>query len=85
MYPRLGQDRPSMRESHRPPPGCRAAAEFVCRLVDFAAASLIAREAGARVGHLCEVPAGQWPELWGQELIVAAPGIYAALRDLLRD
>ncbi|MEC7226699.1 MAG: inositol monophosphatase family protein, partial [Candidatus Latescibacterota bacterium] len=52
---------------------------------DFAAASLIAREAGARVGHLCEVPEGQWPELWGQELIVAAPGIYAALRDLLRD
>ena len=52
---------------------------------DFAAAALIAREAGARVGHLGEVPEGQWPELWGQELVVAAPGIYAALRDLLRD
>jgi len=52
---------------------------------DFAAAALIAREAGARVGHLSEVPEGQLPELWGQELVVAAPGIYAALRDLLRD
>ena len=52
---------------------------------DFAAAALIAREAGARVGHLGEVPEGQLPELWGQELVVAAPGIYAALRDLLRD
>ena len=52
---------------------------------DFAAAALIAREAGARVGHLGEVPEGQLSELWGQELVVAAPGIYAALRDLLRD
>ena len=52
---------------------------------DFAAAALIAREAGARVGHLGEVPEGQLPELWGQELVVAAPDIYAALRDLLRD
>ena len=52
---------------------------------DFAAAALIAREAGAHVGHLSKVPEGQWPELWGQELVIAAPGIYAALRDLLRD
>ena len=52
---------------------------------DFAAATLIAREAGARVGHLGEVPEGQLPELWGQELVVAAPDIYAALRDMLRD
>ena len=52
---------------------------------DFAAAALIAREAGARVGHLGEVPEGQLSELWGQELVVAAPDIYAALRDLLRD
>ena len=52
---------------------------------DFAAAALIAREAGACVGHLGEVPAGQLPELWGRESIVAAPGIYAALCDLLRD
>jgi len=52
---------------------------------DFAAAALIAREAGACVGHLGEVPAGQLPELWGRESVVAAPGIYAALCDLLRD
>ena len=52
---------------------------------DFAAAALIAREAGARIGHLGGVPAGQLPELWGRELVVAAPGIYTALRALLRD
>jgi myo-inositol-1(or 4)-monophosphatase len=52
---------------------------------DFAAAALIAREAGARIGHWGEVPAGQLPELWGRESVVAAPGIYAALCDLLRD
>lgn len=52
---------------------------------DFAAAALIAREGGARVGHVGDVPADQLQELWGQELVVAAPGIYDALRALLRD
>lgn len=52
---------------------------------DFAAAALIARESGACVGHLGEVPEGQLPELWGRELVVAAPGIYEGLLDLLRD
>lgn len=52
---------------------------------DFAAAALIAREAGARVGHVGSVPEGQANELWGQELVVAAPGVYDALLELLRD
>ncbi len=52
---------------------------------DFAAAALIAREAGACVGHVGDVPEGQANELWGQDLVVAAPGIYEALLELLRD
>jgi myo-inositol-1(or 4)-monophosphatase len=51
---------------------------------DLAAAALIAREAGALVGHLRAVPEGMPPELCGQDLVVAAPGIYQALIELLR-
>lgn len=46
---------------------------------DFAAAKLIAEEAGARSGHFTPVPDGHNPELWGQDIIITAPDIYDAL------
>ncbi len=51
---------------------------------DLAAAALIAREAGARVGHLCAVEGDVPEELYGGDLVVAAPGIYEQLVALLR-
>ncbi len=51
---------------------------------DFAAAALIAREAGACIEHVQSVPAGEIEELWGQELVVAAPGICGEFVALLR-
>ena len=51
---------------------------------DFAAAALIAREAGARVGHVGPLPAGQLEELWGHELVVTTAGIYDEFMALLR-
>ncbi|MBM3276508.1 MAG: inositol monophosphatase [Candidatus Handelsmanbacteria bacterium] len=51
---------------------------------DFAAACLIAREAGAQTGHLGEVPAGMPPDLYGEEVVAAGPGIHADLVALLR-
>src|SRR5690554_2982690 len=50
---------------------------------DFAAAKLIAREAGARAGHFSEVPAGYPEDLWGQDNLVTAPDIYDRIRTLL--
>ncbi|MDX1800330.1 MAG: inositol monophosphatase family protein [Marinobacter sp.] len=50
---------------------------------DFAAGRLIALEAGATAGHFSEVPAGQPADLWGQDILIAAPGIYDPLRALL--
>lgn len=50
---------------------------------DFAAAQLIATEAGARYGHFSPVPQGRNPELWDQDLIITAPGIYQALEQYL--
>lgn len=52
---------------------------------DFAAGLLIAREAGARTGHLYECPEGIPPELYGENLLVTAPGIHVALGNVLRD
>ena len=50
---------------------------------DMAAASLIAREAGAQVGHL-DVLADNMPEeLYSEGLVVATPGIYQQLINLL--
>ena len=52
---------------------------------DMAAGGLIAREAGVRVGHIGgtrnDLPLP--PELWGGELLLAAPAIYEALDRLL--
>ncbi len=51
---------------------------------DLAAAALIAREAGARVGHLQPVQGELPEELDGRDLVAAAPGIYEPLVALLR-
>ena len=51
---------------------------------DLAAAALIAREAGARVGHLQPVEGELPEELDGRDLVAAAPGIYEQLVALLR-
>lgn len=50
---------------------------------DFAAARLIAMEAGATCGHLNPVPDGIPEELFGEDIIIAAPQIYEALHRLL--
>ena len=50
---------------------------------DLAAGCLVAREAGARVGHLSSVPEGVFSDLWGKDLVVASPAIYDDLCDVL--
>ncbi|MFS0920918.1 hypothetical protein [Brevibacillus sp. 179-C 1.1 NHS] len=49
-----------------------------------AAAGLIAREAGVVTGHVGVVPADIPPELFGEEVVFANPGIYEELLSLLR-
>lgn len=51
---------------------------------DFAAARLIALEAGARAGHFSDVPEGYPEDLWWRDLLIAAPGVYDEIRALLR-
>lgn len=51
---------------------------------DIAAAGLIAREAGAVTGHVGDVPKEIPPELYGEEMVCANPGIYDELLTLLR-
>ncbi len=51
---------------------------------DFAAAQLIAREAGARFGHLGPVPAGMPEELHGKDILVTTPALYDMLQILLK-
>jgi myo-inositol-1(or 4)-monophosphatase len=50
---------------------------------DFAAARLIAIEAGATAGHFSEVPKGYPEDLWSRDLLISAPDIYAELRAIL--
>jgi myo-inositol-1(or 4)-monophosphatase len=50
---------------------------------DIAAAGLIAREAGARTGHLTPVPAEIPADLFSQDVIVTTPAIYEALQKIL--
>ena len=45
---------------------------------------LIAREAGARTGHLYPCPTGIPEDLYGENILVSAPEIHAELGDLLR-
>jgi myo-inositol-1(or 4)-monophosphatase len=52
---------------------------------DFAAAALIAREAGALTGHVADdLPDSAAKDLYGQGLVVAAPGIFHEFRALLK-
>ncbi len=51
---------------------------------DFAAGWLIAREAGATVGHLYPCPTGLLEDLYGENLLVTSPGIHRKLGALLR-
>lgn len=46
---------------------------------DLAAGGLIAREAGARMGHSGPVPGGIPPDLCGDKVVVTTPGIYDSL------
>lgn len=52
---------------------------------DFVAGWVIAREAGARVGHLYPVPQAVPEDLYPEHLLVAAPGVYDAMAYLLLD
>mgnify|MGYP001214882017 FL=1 len=51
---------------------------------DFAAAQLIAREAGARFGHIHALPAGQNPQLESRNIMVTAPALFEPLQQLLQ-
>ena len=50
---------------------------------DFVAGWVIAREAGARVGHLYPVPSAVPEDIYPDHLIVTAPGVYDAMAYLL--
>lgn len=51
---------------------------------DFAAARLIAQEAGATVGHFSDVPDGYPADLWGTDILISAPAIWAPTHGILR-
>ena len=51
---------------------------------DFAAARLIALEAGATAGHFSEVPQGYPADLWGRDILISAPAIWESVRQILR-
>ena len=51
---------------------------------DFAAAQLIAREAGARYGHFQPVPAGISPEFHNQNILVSNPVLFEQALALLQ-
>ncbi|MFE8070603.1 inositol monophosphatase family protein [Marinobacteraceae bacterium S3BR75-40.1] len=51
---------------------------------DFAAAWLIAAEAGARCGHFTPVPEGQPVELWSQDLLICSPALFEPMLPLLQ-
>ncbi|SFL84644.1 inositol monophosphatase family protein [Marinobacter zhejiangensis] len=51
---------------------------------DFAAARLIAIEAGASAGHFSTVPDGYPEDLWGQDILVSTPALFEPVQTLLR-
>ncbi len=51
---------------------------------DFAAGLLIAREAGARTGHLYPCPDGIPEDLYGENILVASPELFDEMKELLR-
>jgi len=52
---------------------------------DFAAARLIALEAGATCGHFSPVPDDVPPCIHNHDLLITSPGIYKALHNLLKE
>jgi len=52
---------------------------------DFAAARLIALEAGAECGHFGDVPTGIDPQFYDRDILIANPAVYPQLRALLRE
>lgn len=50
---------------------------------DFAAARLIAEEAGARCGHFNPVPIGFLPSIYGQDILVSTPELYEVIEKIL--
>lgn len=50
---------------------------------DFAAAQLIAREAGARFGHFIELPEGALAEMHGENILISTPHLYDELKTIL--
>ena len=53
-------------------------------LWDFAAARLVAEEAGASCGHFSTVPEGINPEVHPKDLLIATPALYEQLHELLQ-
>ena len=53
-------------------------------LWDFAAAQLIAKEAGAQYGHFSELPAGVDPQFHCDDLLIANPVLFTLLREILQ-
>ncbi|WP_447929079.1 inositol monophosphatase family protein [Vreelandella sp. EE27] len=51
---------------------------------DFAAGWVIAREAGASLGRLVEVPEGLSADLYPEELLITAPGVFNEMASLLK-
>ncbi|PCJ24028.1 MAG: inositol monophosphatase [SAR86 cluster bacterium] len=51
---------------------------------DFAAAQLIAKEAGAEFGHFSAVPEGIDPQFYDRDILIANPSIYPQLLALLQ-
>ena len=52
---------------------------------DFVAGWVIAREAGAQVGHLIDVPANVPADLFPEQLLVTTPKVYDAMATLLKE
>lgn len=52
---------------------------------DFVAGWVIAREAGAQVGRLVDVPEGISEDLYPEQLLVTTPKIYEAMASLLKE
>ena len=52
---------------------------------DFAAAQLIAREAGAKFGHIDDLPKHINPQLCGDDLLISVPALFSPLQRLLQE
>ena len=52
---------------------------------DFAAAQLIAREAGARFGHFTPPPPHRLPEFHGENILITNPALFPLLQALLKN